>query len=434
MYRFQPCYNVLCLVLILFVLAFSTYAQSPASDPMVGSWQTRIAIPGSVDSATIQLLVGLPQRQCWYPVRISVQWDTVYQADYATLARKDARVFAWNPQTISVVGKPAPWLDLFTGLAGYWDLTRKSSGEAQFARMQPEQDSKRDNHVKELVKSVDPQIVLRDALRNVSWWSQIDREPWQSPVQQQLLDPNPLGMYLGLRDTMLVASRHAEVVLRARNSGAVSLGWNGRLLQDEVPLGKKQQIREDWVLDTGMNVILLFREPQVIPALQGKVGQSSWVQYFDPRQDSGALFVVAKMFVGEDGFHQRIFQESNRIWDGMKRSAPGEKVLANLQSTSRTITLAIWDDAEQDGDTVSIRLNNRVIADRMLVKRIPQFITVDLAPQGNVLSVIAENLGSIPPNTSILEIIDGQRRKAFHLENLRGEMNHLNIFLDAKSP
>jgi hypothetical protein len=109
-------------------------------------------------------------------------------------------------------------------------------------------------------------------------------------------------------------------------------------------------------------------------------------------------------------------------------------VLANLEASTEKITLAIWDDAEQDGDTVSIRVNNRIVADRILVKRAPQFISVNLEPKGNVITITAENLGSIPPNTSILEIIDGQRRKAFHLDNLIGELNHLNVYLGAHPP
>ena len=419
-------------ILVLTGLPMSLLAQVNMQDPFVGSWQMQLAIPGSSQLAKVELLVGAPQRQCWYPVRISMQWDTLYQAAYATIARKDARVFAWNPQTIPVVGKPKPWIGLFEGFSGYWDLTRKSSGEAVLNRLPSE--TPVESNVKSLAKEGELDQVLREALRSGRSWVQIDRQPWESPVQQQLLEPNPLGLYLGLRDTIHVDSRQADVLLRARNAGIFSLGWNGRLLQDETPIGKKQQIREDWVLDTGMNVILLFRELALSPTLQGKAGNSIWTQYFDPRQDSAALFVAAKLFVGEDGFHQRKFSETTRTWEGMKRNAPGEKLLANLQSTSRTITLAIWDDAEQDGDTVSIRLNNRIIADRMLVKRAPQFITVNLEPKGNVLSVVAENLGSIPPNTSILEIIDGQRRKAFHLENLRGEMNHLNIYLEAQSP
>lgn len=428
------CYKLFNVVLLALLLTYSPpmlLAQASTADPFVGSWQAKMPMVGNGDSAVVELLVGTPQRNSWYPIRMSIQWDTLYQAAYATIARKDTRVFAWNPQAISFLGKPSPWQGLFQGLAGYWDLTRKSPSEASFTRLSGSLPS---NQPKIDDKSISLELVLRQAIQRISSFKQLDRQPWQSPVQEQLLAPHPLGQYLGLRDTLQVNQRDAEVVLQARQSGLASLVWNGRLLADDVPLGKKVQVREDWVLDTSANIVLLFREPAIWPTLQGQLGKSRWTQYFDPKQDSGALFVVTKLQVGEDGFHQRRFPASARVWDGMKKDSPGEKVLANLEASTEKITLAIWDDAEQDGDTVSIRVNNRIVADRILVKRAPQFISVNLEPKGNVITITAENLGSIPPNTSILEIIDGQRRKAFHLDNLIGELNHLNVYLGAHPP
>jgi len=51
-----------------------------------------------------------------------------------------------------------------------------------------------------------------------------------------------------------------------------------------------------------------------------------------------------------------------------------------------------------------------------------------LQPGSNAISFIADNIGSIPPNTSVLEIIDGNKRKSFMLESVPGENKILHIF------
>jgi hypothetical protein len=58
-------------------------------------------------------------------------------------------------------------------------------------------------------------------------------------------------------------------------------------------------------------------------------------------------------------------------------------------------------------------------------------MTITLSPGSNTILFAGENLGSIPPNTAVLEIIDGRSRKAFFLETVPGESNLLKIFYKA---
>jgi hypothetical protein len=62
----------------------------------------------------------------------------------------------------------------------------------------------------------------------------------------------------------------------------------------------------------------------------------------------------------------------------------------------------------------------------------PQFITVTLTPGPNVITFVAENLGSIIPNTSVIEIIDGKKRKSFFIETDLNQNNLIKIFYDLK--
>ncbi|MEO7047238.1 MAG: hypothetical protein ABI091_18190, partial [Ferruginibacter sp.] len=51
-------------------------------------------------------------------------------------------------------------------------------------------------------------------------------------------------------------------------------------------------------------------------------------------------------------------------------------------------------------------------------------------PGENAINFIADNVGSIPPNTSVLEIIDGKKRKAYRLETVPGDNNFVKIYYD----
>ncbi len=61
------------------------------------------------------------------------------------------------------------------------------------------------------------------------------------------------------------------------------------------------------------------------------------------------------------------------------------------------------------------------------VKKKPQFIQVKLYPGDNKIIFIADNLGSIAPNTSILEIIDGKKRRSYMIDTDMKKNNAIKI-------
>jgi len=73
----------------------------------------------------------------------------------------------------------------------------------------------------------------------------------------------------------------------------------------------------------------------------------------------------------------------------------------------RNITIKVWDDAEIDGDTISIALNNQIILDNYGLIRDKKKIKIKLNPGENILTVVAHNLGTVPPNTAAIEIKSG---------------------------
>lgn len=85
----------------------------------------------------------------------------------------------------------------------------------------------------------------------------------------------------------------------------------------------------------------------------------------------------------------------------------------------RTIELFLNDYEKVDGDKVSIYLNRQKIVDHFPIRKIPKKITVTLSEESplNEILIQAENLGRIPPNTSLMKIKDGNKEYKVYISS-----------------
>ena len=72
----------------------------------------------------------------------------------------------------------------------------------------------------------------------------------------------------------------------------------------------------------------------------------------------------------------------------------------------------MYDNGEIDNDTVSIYLDGSLILSnkRLSNKPITYKLQLDESNPEHTLVMVAENLGTIPPNTSLMIIQDGDKR------------------------
>ena len=90
-----------------------------------------------------------------------------------------------------------------------------------------------------------------------------------------------------------------------------------------------------------------------------------------------------------------------------------ENVVANeIEVASDSLKVDFYDNGEVDGDSISIFYNNKLIAfHQMLSTKAVHFdLVLDSTKQFNELTMFADNLGSIPPNTALMVIDDGKKR------------------------
>ncbi|MDP4130922.1 MAG: hypothetical protein Q8939_12240 [Bacteroidota bacterium] len=87
-----------------------------------------------------------------------------------------------------------------------------------------------------------------------------------------------------------------------------------------------------------------------------------------------------------------------------------------------SIELRFYDNAEIDGDSIAVFLNGRMLREHILLSdraysfKIP---VIDLQAD-NELVMVAENLGTIPPNTSLMVAVVGDKKYEAHLQSTEG--------------
>ncbi|OLY92757.1 hypothetical protein SAMN05444008_10279 [Cnuella takakiae] len=76
------------------------------------------------------------------------------------------------------------------------------------------------------------------------------------------------------------------------------------------------------------------------------------------------------------------------------------------------IVVKIYDNGEIDDDTISVYLDNKLVLSQKKLTAAPLTINLKMDPDNpdHILVLVAENLGRIPPNTSLMIVQDGDKR------------------------
>lgn len=91
-----------------------------------------------------------------------------------------------------------------------------------------------------------------------------------------------------------------------------------------------------------------------------------------------------------------------------------EKRDANLLRTinveNELVKIEFYDNGKIDGDSISVFFNEKLIIAQQMLREKPLLLTLRVDPGLNELVMYADNLGSIPPNTALMIVRDGDRK------------------------
>lgn len=95
-----------------------------------------------------------------------------------------------------------------------------------------------------------------------------------------------------------------------------------------------------------------------------------------------------------------------------------ENVVANeIEVASDSIQVDFYDNGEVDGDSISIFFNKQLLAfsQRLSSRSIHFDLKLDSTKDVQELSMYADNLGAIPPNTALMIVSDGKKQQEIRL-------------------
>lgn len=87
-------------------------------------------------------------------------------------------------------------------------------------------------------------------------------------------------------------------------------------------------------------------------------------------------------------------------------------LIKTIEIDNKTFDVNLYDNGEIDGDSISLFFNGNLILShkKLSDKPISLTLNVDDAKEVNELIMYAENLGTIPPNTALMVVNDGDNR------------------------
>jgi hypothetical protein len=125
-------------------------------------------------------------------------------------------------------------------------------------------------------------------------------------------------------------------------------------------------------------------------------------------------------------------QTLNGDWGGRmmnsQMACPPGKILLTKEASAifneikvdtGNLRLDFYDNAEIDGDTISVSVDNQITVShqRLSAKAVTVNIRIDFIKTEHEVIMIAENEGSIPPNTALLIVTAGEKRYRLFLSS-----------------
>jgi len=425
---------------LIIILSNHLFSQ----DVLVGNWKINAVTTENLKNFEARLEIGESEKGILYPAQLTISIDSFIGRYQVLLAKKNSRQLGISTQKYALTEVPfklGKWIQLLNGTLDFsrdlkgqptLSLNRISlNGRTSALKLRewksfPENEKSLAKNIVSILENAEIQFV------------KTSNEAWKDKSAINILQPKISPLYFGLIDTIFVKNKIGTVAFKNNNDNdIISVKTNTNGIVDQID-SKKKRDDEDFILDTGLNILTFFADDF------GKKGFSSAsinlnlentnkLLDFSDSSNLAATFIAVKIYNPYDEENNKKFETyieketnvinypqptkgsvgNNNSTEGLNREG---KLIGTLVSKSKELEFALWDDAVEDGDSISLSINGKWIAKGFPVKKKPQFIKVTLAPGDNIITFVAENLGSIAPNTTVLEIIDGKKRKPFFIE------------------
>lgn len=108
------------------------------------------------------------------------------------------------------------------------------------------------------------------------------------------------------------------------------------------------------------------------------------------------------------------------------------KEIPEIKVDTGSIRLDFYDNAQIDGDSITVLVDKQVVLthQRLGAKPLTTYVRIDKNNTFHEVEMVAENLGTIPPNTAILIITAGKNRHSLSLSSSETKSARVRIVYD----
>ncbi len=201
-----------------------------------------------------------------------------------------------------------------------------------------------------------------------------------------------------------------EIVIK-NNTGNFNFKQLNNSLNVEFINASTEKINYKWNFGDGENAIL--NDKKIITHEYKKPG--TYTVTLSTADNMGCNFNITKEIVIEK--LKAIIAETKKpvqnnkvvIIDPEKRSI---NLVRKIDIVNDSVEVTFYDNGIVDGDSITVRYNNKIIIQHLLITANGKTfkLKVEPFPNENELIMYAENLGSIPPNTALMIVYDGKKR------------------------
>lgn len=210
-------------------------------------------------------------------------------------------------------------------------------------------------------------------------------------------------------------------ILDARVGLSGSISGNYIELQEYKNLIRQEKLPFSWVLCI-KKFVVTYRKEGDIEYLQG-----DWIGV---SKEDGDSCVPGKIILSRTKPELQLFFDKGGFNNPIPPDTPIPVFTADFNNTTvakvseiivthPTLQIRLFDYLKVDNDTVSVYLNRNSLAKNIgISKRAVKIdFNLDTRIDLNEILLFAENLGKIPPNTSLMEIIDGRHTYRLKIES-----------------
>lgn len=143
---------------------------------------------------------------------------------------------------------------------------------------------------------------------------------------------------------------------------------------------------------------------------------------------------IVKSLVTEDDFADKNVEKMIKVAPALKGFESRRKdIVKTIDISQPTFKLDFYDNGEIDGDSITVFYNGKAVLlhQRLSEKPISLTLSIDKNAAENIVTMYADNLGTIPPNTALMVVTDGGKRYEVRMESDYGKSGSV-IFKSAK--